>query len=127
MDPRLELSTRRVWLKDEAPLDTTDPRVTVAEDRVTIADLGKGDEGRLDQEIFSILFTNIPLCRYECQVFTEYDKTSSSGLLTVLSDPPSFTSVPNNIRNGVNIGNPQNLILEGLVVSSLMHRIKIKA
>ena len=64
-------------------------------------------------------------------MFTEYDKTSSSGLLTVLSDPPSFTSVPNNIRNGVNIGNPQcieqNLILEGLVVSSLMHRIKIKA
>ena len=56
MDPRLELSTRRVWLKDEAPLDTTDPRVTVAEDRVTIADLGKGDEGRLDQEIFSILY-----------------------------------------------------------------------
>ena len=109
MDPRLALSTRRVWLKDEAPLDTTDPRVTVAEDRVTIADLGKGDEGRLDQEIFSILFTNnpLPMCRYECQVFTEYDKTSSSGLLTVLSDPPSFTSVPNNIRNGVNIGNPK--------------------
>ena len=47
VDPRLELSTRRVWLKDEAPLDTNDPRVTVAEDRVTIADLGKGDEGRL--------------------------------------------------------------------------------
>ena len=56
VDPRLELSTRRVWLKDEAPLDTSDPRVTVAEDRVTIADLGKGDEGRLDQEIFSILY-----------------------------------------------------------------------
>ena len=60
VDPRLELSTRRVWLKDEAPLDTTDPRVTVAEDRVTIADLGKGDEGRLDQEIFSILYKQPP-------------------------------------------------------------------
>ena len=60
MDPRLELSTRRVWLKDEAPLDTTDPRVTVAEDRVTIADLGKGDEGRLDQGIFSILYKQTP-------------------------------------------------------------------
>ena len=60
VDPRLELSTRRVWLKDEAPLDTTDARVTVAEDRVTIADLGKGDEGRLDQEIFSILYKQTP-------------------------------------------------------------------
>ena len=61
MDPRLELSTRWVWLKDEAPLDTTDPRVTVAEDRVTIADLGKGDEGRLDQEIFSIFYNHPPV------------------------------------------------------------------
>ena len=60
MDPRLELSTRRVWLKDEAPLDTTDPRVTVAEDRVTISDLGKADEGRLGQEIFSIRYKQPP-------------------------------------------------------------------
>ena len=41
--------------------------------------------------------------RYECRVFTEYDMTSSSGLLTVLSEPPTITSVPNNIRNSVNI------------------------
>ena len=41
--------------------------------------------------------------RYECRVFTEYDMTSSSGLLTVLSEAPTITSVPNNIRNSVNI------------------------
>ena len=41
--------------------------------------------------------------RYECRVFTEYDMTSSSGLVTVLSEPPTITSVPNNIRNSVNI------------------------
>ena len=40
--------------------------------------------------------------RYECRVFTEYDMTSSSGLLTVLSEPPTITSVPNNIRHSVN-------------------------
>ena len=39
--------------------------------------------------------------RYECRVFTEYDKTSSSGLVTVLSEPPTITAVPNNIRNSV--------------------------
>ena len=40
--------------------------------------------------------------RYECQVFTGFDQTSSSGILTVLNEAPSFASIPNNIRKSVN-------------------------
>ena len=86
VDPRLSMSMRKVWMKDEAPLDTSDARVTINEDGdVTISDTETTDEGQ-----------------YECQVFTEYDMTSSTGRLTVLNESPSITSIPNNIRNNVN-------------------------
>ena len=87
VDPRLSMSVRKVWMKDEAPFDTSDERVTINDDGdVTISDTEKTDEGQ-----------------YECQVFTQYDMTSSSGRLTVLNESPSITSIPNNIRNNVNI------------------------
>ena len=86
-DLRLEAGLRRVWLKDEQPLDTR------AE---------AGLELRGEQELVILEAELEDEGRYECRVFTEYDKTSSSGLLTVLSEPPTITSVPNNIRNSVN-------------------------
>ena len=85
VDPRLVTSLRTVWLKDEAPVDTSSDRVNIVDGVLTINDTEKSDEGR-----------------YECQVFTEYDQTSSSGILTVLNEPPSITSIPSNIRNCVN-------------------------
>ena len=86
-DPRLEAGLRRVWLKDEQPLDTrTEAGLEIrAEEELVILEVKVEDEGR-----------------YECRVFTEYDMTSSSGLVTVLSEPPTITSVPNSIRNSVN-------------------------
>ena len=86
-DPRLEAGLRRVWLKDEQALDTrTEAGLELrGEQELVILEAELEDEGR-----------------YECRVFTEYDKTSSSGLLTVLSEAPTITSVPNNIRNSVN-------------------------
>jgi len=69
------------WLKDEAPVDTSDHRVSVSDGILAINDAEKSDEGR-----------------YECQVFTGFDQTSSSGILTVLNEAPSFASIPNNIR-----------------------------
>ena len=81
MDSRLRIGSKTLWLKDEQPLDVTNPRISVGKDVVVIADTEKSDEGR-----------------YECQVQTEYDKQVSSGLLTVLNEPPSIISIPNNIR-----------------------------
>ena len=92
VDPRLEAGLRRVWLKDEQPLDTrAEAGLEIrAEEELVILEVEVEDEGR-----------------YECRVFTEYDKTSSSGLVTVLSEPPTITSVPNNIRNSVNTRDSQ--------------------
>ena len=45
---------------------------------------------------------------YECQVLTEYDRTSTSGRLSVLSEAPTFTSIPNNIRNTVSTSQQQS-------------------
>ena len=81
VDSRLKIGSKTLWLKDEQPLDVTNPRISVGKDVVVIADTEKSDEGR-----------------YECQVQTEYDKQVSSGLLTVLNEPPSIISIPNNIR-----------------------------
>ena len=64
----------------------SDPRLTVEEGVLTIRAVEKEDEGQ-----------------YECRVNTEYDGASTSGRLSVLSEAPSFTSIPNNIRKCVHI------------------------
>ena len=75
-----------MWLKDEAPVDLSDPRLQQEEGRLTIQRADKEDEGL-----------------YECQVITEYDRSSTSGRLSVLNEAPTITSIPNNIRKCVNI------------------------
>ena len=86
VDPGLSETVRRVWLKDEAPVDLSDPRLQQEEGRLTIQRADKEDEGL-----------------YECQVITEYDRSSTSGRLSVLNEAPTITSIPNNIRKCVNI------------------------
>lgn len=86
VDPGLSETLRRVWLKDEAPVDLSDPRLQQEEGRLTIQRADKEDEGL-----------------YECQVITEYDSSSTSGRLSVLNEAPTITSIPNNIRKCVNI------------------------
>lgn len=86
VDPGLSETLRRVWLKDEAPVDLSDPRLQQEEGRLTIQRADKEDEGL-----------------YECQVITEYDRSSTSGRLSVLNEAPTITSIPNNIRKCVNI------------------------
>ena len=81
IDTRLKIGSRTIWLKDEQLLDLSNARIHLDNDGVTIRDSEKDDEGR-----------------YECQVQTEYDKVTSSGILTVLNEPPSIISIPNNIR-----------------------------
>ena len=84
VDPRLTESLRRAWLKDSSPVWLSDPRLTVEEGVLTIRAVEKEGEGQ-----------------YECRVNTEYDGASTSGRLSVLSEPPTFTSIPNNIRKTV--------------------------
>ena len=86
VDPGLSETLRRVWLKDEAPVDLSDSRLRQEEGRLTIQRADKEDEGL-----------------YECQVITEYDRSSTSGRLSVLNEAPTITSIPNNIRKCVNI------------------------
>ena len=86
VDPGLSETLRRVWLKDEAPVALSDPRLQQEEGRLTIQRADKEDEGL-----------------YECQVITEYDRSSTSGRLSVLNEAPTITSIPNNIRKCVNI------------------------
>ena len=86
VDPRLRETLRRVWLKDGAPVDLSDSRVTEEEANLTIHLADKEDEGL-----------------YECQAITEYDQTTATGRLSVLNEAPTFTSIPNNIRKCVSI------------------------
>ena len=86
VDPRLRESLRRVWLKDGAPVDLSDSRINEEEGVLSIEQADKEDEGL-----------------YECQVITEYDRSSTSGRLSVLNEAPTITSIPNNIRKCVNI------------------------
>ena len=86
VDPRLRETLRRVWLKDGAPVDLSDSRVTEEEANLTIHQADKEDEGL-----------------YECQAITEYDQTTATGRLSVLNEAPTFTSIPNNIRKCVSI------------------------
>lgn len=86
VDPRLRETLRRVWLKDGAPVDLSDSRVTEVEAVLTIHRADKEDEGL-----------------YECQAITEYDQTTATGRLSVLNEAPTFTSIPNNIRKCVSI------------------------
>ena len=64
----------------------TEPRLSVEEGVLTVRAVEKEDEAQ-----------------YECRVTTEYDGASTSGRLSVLSEAPSFTSIPNNIRQCVNM------------------------
>jgi len=80
VDPGIQLSIRTVWLKDEAPVEEGG-RIYWSNEGLTIVDTEKKDEGL-----------------YTCEVHTEYDQVTSSGRLTVLNEPPTFTSTPNNIR-----------------------------
>ena len=86
VDPRLRETLRRVWLKDGAPVDLSDSRVTEEEANLIIHLADKEDEGL-----------------YECQAITEYDQTTATGRLSVLNEAPTFTSIPNNIRKCVSI------------------------
>ena len=86
VDPRLTESLRRAWLKDSTPVWLSEPRLTVEEGVLTIRAVEKEDEGQ-----------------YECRVTTEYDGAATSGRLSVLSEAPSFTLIPNNIRQCVNM------------------------
>ena len=87
VDPRLSQSLRRAWLKDSSPVWVSEgARLTVEEGVLTIREVEKEDEGQ-----------------YECRVTTEYDGAATSGRLSVLSEAPTFTSIPNNIRKCVNI------------------------
>ena len=86
VDPRLTESLRRAWLKDSIPVWLSEPRLRVEEGVLTILAVEKEDEGL-----------------YECRVTTEYDGASTSGRLSVLSEAPTFTSIPNNIRKCANI------------------------
>eukprot|EP00092_Neocalanus_flemingeri_P006891 GFUD01007439.1.p1 GENE.GFUD01007439.1~~GFUD01007439.1.p1 ORF type:complete len:1699 (-),score=403.24 GFUD01007439.1:397-5493(-) len=80
VDPRIKQSMRAVWMKDEAPFPNGG-RINWSNEDLTIVDTEKEDEGI-----------------YSCTVHTEYDQVTSSGRLTVLNEPPTFTSTPNNIR-----------------------------
>ena len=84
MDPRLSNSLSRAWLKDSSlqPVRTEEEEEEEEGGVFTIRGVEKEDEGQ-----------------WECQVSTEYDQTSTSGRLSVLSEAPTFTSIPNNIRN----------------------------
>ena len=86
VDPRLTESLRRTWLKDSIPVWLSEPRLRVEEGVLTILAVEKEDEGL-----------------YECRVTTEYDGAATSGRLSVLSEAPTFTSIPNNIRKLANI------------------------
>ena len=86
VDPRLTESLRRAWLKDSSPVWLSEPRLSVEEGVLTIRAVEKEDEAQ-----------------YECRVTTEYDGASTSGRLSVLSEAPTFTSIPNNIRKRVNM------------------------
>lgn len=79
-DPGIQPSVRTIWLKDEAPVEKGG-RIYWSNEGLTIVDTEKKDEGI-----------------YTCEVHTEYDQVASSGRLTVLNEPPTFTSTPNNIR-----------------------------
>jgi len=80
VDPRIRPSIRTIWLKDEAPVEKGG-RIYWSNEGLTIVNAEKKDEGI-----------------YTCEVQTEYDQVISSGRLTVLHEPPTFTSTPNNIR-----------------------------
>jgi len=79
-DSRIRLSIRTLWMKDETPLPKGG-RINWSNEGMTIVDTEKKDEGI-----------------YTCEVHTEYDQVTSSGRLTVLNEPPTFTSTPIDIR-----------------------------
>ena len=70
------------WLRNEEPLvPEAASRLQVGRDSLTLSGLLKTDEGM-----------------YTCMARTAKDQTSASGRLTVLSEPPAFTSTARDIR-----------------------------
>ena len=85
VDARIEASLRVSWLKDGREMSGDGGggggRVVVGPDGLTIANVSKTDEGV-----------------YTCLADTDYDSASETGRLPVMSEPPSFTSTPRDIR-----------------------------
>ena len=74
-------SLRVTWLKDQAALPSTGAARVLHNNSLQLDNLAKGDEGI-----------------YTCLAETREDRTSLSGRLTVLSEAPTFSSTPRDIR-----------------------------
>lgn len=80
MDKGLRPSMKITWFRNQSPLNSS-PSTIITRDSLTLRNLTKDDEGI-----------------YSCIAETRKDKTSLSGRLTVLSEAPTFSSTPRDIR-----------------------------
>jgi Immunoglobulin domain/Immunoglobulin I-set domain len=85
VDNRIAASLQVTWLRNEIPLEAAmsgAPRLQIGRDHsLTLSGLHKVDEAV-----------------YTCRAKTTFDQASASGRLTVLAEPPAFTSTARDIR-----------------------------